>query len=64
MTGKFAPTEIKVLREIADPGSQNLSWGAGMSLAFDWLRGHGYVRGTTNAQLTEKGREKLRELGT
>lgn len=52
----------KVLGEIAEPGSQEgLSWGAAMSVALEFLQGRGYVTKGTQPQITEAGRDALKD---
>ena len=52
--------ERKVLAEIAEPGSQkDLSWGAAMGAALEFLRASGYVTTGPTPRITAKGREAL-----
>lgn len=54
----LVPTEyeLEVLREIHEPGSgKNLRWGAGMSVALEYLQGSGYVTRGPEPKITKKG---------
>jgi hypothetical protein len=58
----LTPYKRNVLREIAEPRSvEGLSWGAAMSVVLEWLQGQGYVTRGSRPQITDKGREALKE---
>ena len=61
MIVKLTKLERKVLAEINDPGSQkDIVWGAGMSVALEFLRGSGLITRGLEPELTDVGRKALR----
>lgn len=54
--------EKSVLREIHEPGSQDVAWGAGITLCLESLRYHSLITRSPEPQLTELGQQVVKDL--
>lgn len=54
--------EVKVLRELNGEPQSDISWGAAMGVAIEYLRDDGLVSGYTDIKITEAGRKYLENL--
>lgn len=56
------PYEIAMMREIKNPGTQDIAWGGGSRIALTALQERGLVTGDPDRQLTEEGERVYRNL--
>lgn len=56
---KLHKIEIQLLREITEPGSQDIAWGAGMTITLESLRKRGLITNSFEPELTHLGQHVL-----